>query len=116
MGGSAGALACLTALGTCPPRISRITSFTSRGTTTKPTAGRGAPSCARDSTGSRGSCPGRPRIYECKFSLEGEAGRVDIDGKDHGFAPGQYVVFYDGTTCIGSGVIQSMPEPIRVDG
>ena len=46
--------------------------------------------------------------------MDGEGGtaRVDIRGKDHGFAPGQYAVFYDGCTCIGSAVIRSMPEPL----
>ena len=56
-----------------------------------------------------------PGIYDCVFCwVDGEGGtaRVDIRGKDHGFAPGQYAVFYDGCTCIGSAVIRSMPEPL----
>ncbi|QDZ25622.1 tRNA-specific 2-thiouridylase MnmA [Chloropicon primus] len=55
-----------------------------------------------------------PGMYECKFT-ETEAGgmaRVDIKGKDHGFAPGQYAVFYDDDICIGSAIIRSMPEPL----
>ena len=55
-----------------------------------------------------------PGIYDCSFTaMEAKGGggdldlaRVDIQGKDHGFAPGQYAVFYDGDRCLGSAVIR----------
>ena len=51
-----------------------------------------------------------PTIYDCTFQSLGSSSdsgvaRVDIQGEDHGFAPGQFVVFYDQKTCIGSAVI-----------
>uniref|UniRef100_A0A7S2Z7F9 Uncharacterized protein n=1 Tax=Chloropicon laureae TaxID=464258 RepID=A0A7S2Z7F9_9CHLO len=60
-----------------------------------------------------------PAIYKCTFEWiseggEGEAerARVAIEGKDHGFAPGQYAVFYDQGVCLGSAVITGMPAPL----
>ena len=55
-----------------------------------------------------------PAMYDCTFDLidESKVARVGIKGQDHGFAPGQYVVFYNGDICIGSAVIQGMPTPL----
>ena len=66
-----------------------------------------------------------PTIYDCTFVWlrserdgdgdgDGEAARarVSIVGNDHGFAPGQYVVFYDEGVCLGSAIITGMPAPL----
>lgn len=41
--------------------------------------------------------------YPCKLNLE--KGEVDIEGNDQGIAPGQFAVFYDKDTCLGSAMI-----------
>lgn len=44
--------------------------------------------------------------YECTidYGLSGGA-QVQLSANDQGIAPGQYAVFYDGDTCLGSGII-----------
>jgi tRNA-specific 2-thiouridylase len=46
-------------------------------------------------------------LYACTLELfdGGSRGVVHLDGRDQGIAPGQFVVFYDGDYCLGSGVI-----------
>lgn len=47
-----------------------------------------------------------PTIVEGILSLEGtDVGNVRLEKKDGGLAPGQFVVFYDGSECLGSAVI-----------
>jgi tRNA-specific 2-thiouridylase len=49
-----------------------------------------------------------PRIVGGTLSLTdqaGVAGLVQLDQKDGGLAPGQFVVFYKGEECLGGGVI-----------
>jgi tRNA-5-taurinomethyluridine 2-sulfurtransferase len=43
--------------------------------------------------------------YACYIAKEGDVLRVSLDGSDQGIAPGQFAVFYDGTRCVGSGII-----------
>lgn len=47
-----------------------------------------------------------PGINNCTIKpLEKNKMRVTLDANDQGIAPGQFAVFYDGTECLGSGVI-----------
>ncbi|KAG2328502.1 hypothetical protein Bca52824_011230 [Brassica carinata] len=50
-----------------------------------------------------------PGFYSCSFEMEGEGegdvAVVHLDEDDQGLAAGQFAAFYEGTTCIGSGVI-----------
>lgn len=50
-----------------------------------------------------------PSIVNGTLQIEGEKGadmgKVVLDEKDGGLAPGQFVVFYDGIECLGSAVI-----------
>lgn len=47
-------------------------------------------------------------LYACTLSYNaaGTQGVVTLAGRDQGIAPGQFVVFYDGDACLGSGVIE----------
>jgi tRNA-specific 2-thiouridylase len=48
-----------------------------------------------------------PQKYACSIKYgEDDKVLVTIFGQDQGIAAGQYAVFYDGDTCLGSGVIQ----------
>lgn len=40
--------------------------------------------------------------------MEGDVAVVHLDEDDQGLAAGQFAAFYEGTTCIGSGVILGM--------
>ena len=44
-------------------------------------------------------------IHSCKLKIDGKNGKVTLDEKVHGVAPGQYAVFYDGEVCLGCGMI-----------
>lgn len=68
-----------------------------------------------------------PTAYPCTFTLlssggdgregvGGEEARVEIEGNDHGFAPGQYAVFYDGRRCLGAAVITGTPSHTEAGG
>ncbi|KAG2270267.1 hypothetical protein Bca52824_064822 [Brassica carinata] len=46
-----------------------------------------------------------PGFYSCSFEMEGDVAVVHLDEDDQGLAAGQFAAFYEGTTCIGSGVI-----------
>ncbi|CAN7105034.1 unnamed protein product [Brassica rapa subsp. narinosa] len=46
-----------------------------------------------------------PGFYSCRFEMEGDDAVVHLDEDDQGLAAGQFAAFYEGTTCIGSGVI-----------
>ncbi|CAH2051705.1 unnamed protein product [Thlaspi arvense] len=49
-----------------------------------------------------------PGFYSCSFEMEAEGDDVAVvhlDEDDQGLAAGQFAAFYEGTTCIGSGVI-----------
>ena len=49
-----------------------------------------------------------PTIVDGVLSVDAhndEVGRITLDKKDGGLAPGQFVVFYSGTECLGSAVI-----------
>jgi tRNA-specific 2-thiouridylase len=47
-----------------------------------------------------------PQLLPCRFSAEQNGGRVTLAGEDRGIAPGQYAVFYDRDTCLGSAMIK----------
>ena len=50
-----------------------------------------------------------PTIVKGTIQLQGQGkttvGKVILDEKDGGLAPGQFVAFYDGLECLGSAVI-----------
>ncbi|CAA7048481.1 unnamed protein product [Microthlaspi erraticum] len=50
-----------------------------------------------------------PGFYSCSFEMEagggGDVAVVHLEEDDQGLAAGQFAAFYEGTTCIGSGVI-----------
>lgn len=48
-----------------------------------------------------------PKLYECSFryTKNENSARVELDGVDQGLAAGQYAVFYENNTCLGSGKI-----------
>ncbi|CDY29626.1 BnaA05g15440D [Brassica napus] len=46
-----------------------------------------------------------PGFYSCSFEMEGDVAVVHLDEDAQGLAAGQFAAFYEGTTCIGSGVI-----------
>nr|VDD02850.1 unnamed protein product [Brassica rapa] len=48
-----------------------------------------------------------PGFYSCSFEMEaeGDVAVVHLDEDDQGLAAGQFAAFYEGTACIGSGVI-----------
>lgn len=47
----------------------------------------------------------RTKPKACTLSISNEGGSVTLATKDQGIAAGQHAVFYDGETCLGSGVI-----------
>lgn len=48
-----------------------------------------------------------PQLYGCVVSPSDKDGRlrVQLDAPETGIAPGQFAVFYEGTRCLGSGII-----------
>ncbi|KAJ4882164.1 transferase [Raphanus sativus] len=46
-----------------------------------------------------------PGFYSCSFEMEGDVAVVHLEEDDQGLAAGQFAAFYEGTICIGSGVI-----------
>ena len=44
-------------------------------------------------------------IHSCRLEVDGNKGKVELNEKVHGVAPGQYAVFYDGDVCLGCGMI-----------
>lgn len=48
-----------------------------------------------------------PNMYSCKLEMApgGSSAHVELDGNDQGLAAGQYAVFYQDGTCLGSAVI-----------
>mmetsp|Transcript_4518 Transcript_4518/g.5185 ORF Transcript_4518/g.5185 Transcript_4518/m.5185 type:complete len:85 (+) Transcript_4518:265-519(+) len=48
---------------------------------------------------------GNLRIENADDNGNSDIGKVVLDKKDGGLAPGQFVVFYDGLECLGSAVI-----------
>ena len=44
-------------------------------------------------------------MHDAAVRVVGESAVVHLKGRDKGLAPGQFAAFYDGDTCLGSGVI-----------
>jgi tRNA U34 2-thiouridine synthase MnmA/TrmU len=48
----------------------------------------------------------RSKPSPCTLTINGTGGNVQLERKDQGIAAGQHAVFYDGKTCLGSGIIE----------
>ncbi|MCE1188843.1 MAG: tRNA 2-thiouridine(34) synthase MnmA [Ignavibacteria bacterium] len=49
------------------------------------------------------------RFFDCRLTLDSEnSGNVQLQGSDKGIAAGQFAVFYNGLSCLGGGIIDTI--------
>lgn len=52
-----------------------------------------------------------PRLWDCRLQrVEEDGWEVELDSPDPGVAAGQFTVFYEGETCLGSAVVEKILE------